>query len=203
MVQLLGWLYVVLRFLLPMINLLPPPQILANRSRYIKAMWSVSLWFLVSVIGVSVVLLMGLWGVLEIKQGTLENSLMAARTSSQGQVLDEAETEARVLKQQLARAVSWDNKSGQILPSELMAAVLDRPRGIYLSGLEYMINKDSVAELRVTGVAETRAALIAYEKRLNTAPHFGPVVSPLSNFITSSNAEFTLTLPVATTTNKI
>lgn len=182
-----------------MINLLPPNEILANKARYFKTVWSIGLWFLIVVIGISAVLLLVLWEVLNIKLNGLETSLTTSRASAQGQILDQAEAEARVLKQQLARASSWGEGTDQLSFNRLLGAVLDRPQGIYLTGFEY---EALTKELRLMGVAETRAALIAYETRLKAKPQFSVVESPLSNFITSSYADFTLTLKVATTTKQ-
>ncbi|MBI2482293.1 MAG: hypothetical protein HYV76_01905 [Candidatus Vogelbacteria bacterium] len=186
-----------------MINLLPTEQISTNRANYIKALWSVSLWFLTAIIGASAILLASLWGVLAIKQETLQHNLIVVRSSNEGQVLDQAETTARVLKQQLARAVTWSGPVNITLPSTLLADVLERPRGIYLNNLDYLASKEGVAEITVTGIAESRAALIAYQKQLNSKTNFSSVVSPLSNFIISINTPFTLTLKVATSTKNI
>ncbi len=185
-----------------MINLLPPEEILANKARYFKTAWSVSLWLLIAIIGISAVLLAGLWGVLTIKLNALEASLAASRQSAQGQALGEAEAEARVLKQQLARASAWRGEGSGAKPSALLGAALDRPRGAYLQVFEYGANEGEVA-LRLEGIAETRAALLAYEKRLRAKADFSLVESPLSNFITASYAEFALTLKVATSTKQL
>jgi Tfp pilus assembly protein PilN len=61
------------------------------------------------------------------------------------------------------------------------------PEGVYLNAFSY--NKSS-ERVNISGYAETREALLEYEKNLKESEYFKEVESPLSNIIKKEDIEF-------------
>jgi len=70
------------------------------------------------------------------------------------------------------------------------------PSGIYLTGLSYQAAEN---QINLSGRANNRDRLLAFEDSLKKSPHFREIEAPLSNLIkqTDINFSFTINLPSA------
>lgn len=55
-------------------------------------------------------------------------------------------------------------------------------------------NSTGIKNVLINGIADTRDSLSLYENNIKTDGYFDSVIFPVSNFIKSSNAEFSITL---------
>lgn len=68
------------------------------------------------------------------------------------------------------------------------------PRGVTLSAVDVRYTKEGNASVSVTGVARTRAALIAYSQELKQVAEFRDVSIPVSNLVADVDSVFSITL---------
>ncbi len=70
----------------------------------------------------------------------------------------------------------------------------DRPLGVGISSVEVSYDSAGNAVIVLTGVARTRAELIAFSNTLKKVPELSNVVVPVSALVADINASFTMTM---------
>jgi Tfp pilus assembly protein PilN len=70
----------------------------------------------------------------------------------------------------------------------------DLPRGVALTAIAVTYSEKGDARITISGVAQTRAVLIAYSNQLQKVPELTDVTVPVSDLVADVDGDFTITM---------
>ncbi len=175
-----------------MVNLLPPKELRALRRSYYANLVSTSCLMLLAVSLLGAALLLPSYF---LSRGLSEAALAYVSASEGSAALSAANPEERnlgSLKEQLSLLEAYDQKPLAALVFSNIAEHASGDIGVNSISLTY---GEEPGEGRVTvhGEARTRAALIEFGKRLSEEALFRGASVPVSDLVTESNIEFSMT----------
>ena len=65
---------------------------------------------------------------------------------------------------------------------------------IRITGLSFSVEKSTTRDVTISGIAQTRQALLSFSKKLEKEKSFTAITLPVSNFQKNKDIEFTITL---------
>lgn len=184
-----------------MINLLPPQAKQAVKYRYLDRLLVLAGILLSVVVVINLILVGGLWLLLDIKGGSLIKLLDQNKSSSTEKQFDELVMQTDELNQKVSVA---NQLAGFVYASQIMDVVLtNKPSGIKIKSLNIKQTIDSeVVEVIVSGVFDKRSNFQTFVDQLESKEDC-PVVcvegvkSPAGNLIKESAGPFTLTINIS------
>ncbi len=176
-----------------MINLLPQRQLRRARREYRLRLATLSSLALALILGSSAAFLVPSFLFARIERGTALATYERLKVTLNGGALEDSRTLSRTAE--LLEMV--EQKSASVLPHvrQLLRA---RPQGVSLSRVAFEVREH--AQFSITGVAETRDALLMFRDQLRDYDGFETVELPIGNLAKATAIEFSLTIVVAPST---
>jgi len=176
-----------------MVNLLPPTAKRKYVIEYYMRALTVLLFLLTAAMLVLGALMLPLWVSVEIQNKALSAPYAQAVADTASYVeLEDKITSANLLVNELDRVRRYE----PLLPRILLIHSLAGSEVVINSVAEQRTKEGVVAEVSVTGVAATRAALAAFRDRLEADKQFTSVALPISNLAKDLEVPFSVTITV-------
>mgnify|MGYP001570413164 FL=1 len=175
-----------------MINLLPPSRKQAIYKDLLYRQVRLVLLLVIVIVGLGAVLFLNSLVFLKIQAREVDRALGLENSNSETREARQLEQAVKDLNALLARySGSKSNQTGAV------AALLELNRLIFSGVSLQALSFDSASRrIIVSGVAASRNDIVVFEDRLKQSALFEKLESPLSNFLESTNANFSFTFYV-------
>lgn len=175
-----------------MVNLISPKQRRSLAFLYVLRLVTAGLGTLGLVGALTVVLLLPSYFSIHAEAGQAEAYVATATKLAE----ERAKGQSQEVLQRFHESVTELTRSSRA-PSYariLEVTTQDRPLGVGISSIDVAYDTAGNAAVTLTGVARTRAELIAFSNTLKKVPDLSQVVVPVSALVADTNAPFTLTM---------
>lgn len=175
-----------------MANLLPKKERRRFEWEYKFRLLSLALLFFVVLLSLGVVFLLPSYFVSESKEESIERQSELLQKTIALREEDTSVSSLLATKQKINVLTSVQK---QVLQTEVMQTIIQNIESdITVDAFYYTQGEDSVGEMRITGRADSRTALLAFSGRLKKESLFDRVDLPVSSLARDSNIVFSITL---------
>lgn len=173
-----------------MINLLPEFQKKKLRTEYILRFFSVLFVFTSVVMVSAIIFLFPSYFISQLDEKTALDKVKIIRQSSETDEIVQINIELKVVQQKLG-VLSKSDETVSI--SELTNAIISHAKGITINGFSYAKSKDNGAwVISISGIANKREDLRAFEQNLEKDENFSEVELPVSNLAKDRDINFNI-----------